>query len=104
MRLASQAANPIMKLDQSEKMPPEDVQRLRVHYRCRQVQMATPIPMLLLLLCGLCMLLACSEARPNVSASSSTVSSSASSATTSSTRSTDAVTQLNVSVLMVMTI
>lgn len=99
MRLASQAANPIMKLDQSEKMPPEDVQRLRVHGR-----MATPIPMLLLLLCSLCMLLACSEARPNVSASSSTVSSSASSATTSSTGSTDAVTQLNVSVLMVMTI
>lgn len=104
MRLASQAANPIMQLEQSEAMLPEDVQRLRRQFHCRQGQMATPIPRVLWLLCGLCMLLACSEARPNVSASSSTVSSSARSATTSSAGPTDAVTQLNVSVLMVMTI
>lgn len=90
--IASQAANP-MKLNRSE----DEEQRSR-RPRRRQT-MATSMHLRVLLLCGICMWFACCEARPNVSASSSTVSSSASSATTSSAGPTDAVTQLNVSAL-----
>lgn len=86
--IASQAANP-RKPNRNE----DEEQRSR---RPRRRQMANSSPLRVLLLCGICMWFACCEARPNVSASSSTVSSSA---TASSAGPTDAVTQLNVSAL-----
>ncbi|KAH8403349.1 hypothetical protein KR222_011099 [Zaprionus bogoriensis] len=88
MRLVSQLANP-MQLNQSESRangPAMDHHRLR----CRRGPNATPLhtQLLLLLLCAICMLLSCSEARPNVSVSSSSLSSSSTTSSSSSSETT----------------